>query len=82
MLPLRPVSGRGIGAGIGQLSDSPKTPEYETIGPTRVLPHIYLGCVKDALCADTRKVLALERAHHITNISVGQYPPPSHELGV
>jgi len=27
--------------------DSPKTPEYEKIGPTRILPHLYIGCLKD-----------------------------------
>ena len=46
-----PRAGKVIG-----LLDSPKTPEYETIGPTRILPHLYIGCVKDALCAETRKV--------------------------
>ncbi|KAF6034366.1 DUSP16 [Bugula neritina] len=42
--------------------DSPKTPEYEKIGPTRILPHLYIGCLKDALSEEVRK------KHHITHI--------------
>ena len=43
--------------GIGSGYSTPQTPDYEKIGPTRILPHLYIGCAKDALSSETREVL-------------------------
>ena len=42
--------------GIGSGYSTPQTPDYEKIGPTRILPHLYIGCAKDALSSETREV--------------------------
>lgn len=33
--------------------------DYESLGPTKILPHLYIGCMSDALSADTRSVRIL-----------------------
>lgn len=51
------MSHRSGGAGgIGSGYSTPQTPDYEKIGPTRILPHLYIGCAKDALSLETREV--------------------------
>ncbi|XP_067946172.1 uncharacterized protein [Watersipora subatra] len=62
----------GPGKGIGLL-DSPKTPEYESIGPTRILPHLYIGCMKDALSFETRKTNGIT---DVLNVSTTCDRPP------
>jgi len=32
------------------------SPDYEKMGPTQILPHLYIGCMKDALSLSTLKV--------------------------
>lgn len=43
-------------AGFPRPVEADLEPDYEKIGPTRILPHLYIGCMQDALNDATRKV--------------------------